>query len=92
VKRSISGMEWLAGLGYCWLVGTEIVCYLNLGRGRVLSRLMMGQLPRTYVQKDGTVVPHAARPVSVRISDFIASIVLFFTLFFHSLFEAADFY
>jgi len=44
---------------------------------------------RTYVQKDGTIVPHSNRPVSTQFKDFLSSIILFLTLFWHSLFQVA---
>ena len=48
---------------------------------------MAGQQPRTYIAKDGSIVPHASRPLSVKLNDFIAAVILFFTLFFQSLFR-----
>ena len=43
---------------------------------------------RTYVQKDGTIVPHASRPLFARFNELISSLVLFLTLFWQSLFQA----
>jgi hypothetical protein len=42
---------------------------------------------RTYIQKDGTIIPHSSRPLSARFSDLVASLVLFLTLFWQSLFN-----
>ena len=50
-----------------------------------LSSLTMPAPQRTYVQKDGTIVPHSNRPVSAQFKDFLTSIILFLTLFWHSL-------
>ena len=42
---------------------------------------------RTYIQKDGTIIPHSSRPLSARFSDLLASLLLFLTLFWQSLFN-----
>jgi hypothetical protein len=42
---------------------------------------------KTYVQRDGTIVPHASRPLSARFTDLVSSFALFLTLFWHSLFQ-----
>jgi hypothetical protein len=46
---------------------------------------------KTYVQRDGTIVPHASRPLSARFSDLVSSFALFLTLFWHSLFQVFNF-
>ena len=74
----------------CYLVRIEIHIgeYASEPRESTCFEFVMtGENQRTYVQKDGTIVPHSSRPLSVRLNDFLASIILFFTLFFHSLFQ-----
>ena len=46
---------------------------------------------RTYVRKDGTLVPHTSRPLSARFSDLLSSLVLFLTLFWQTLFQVTTF-
>ena len=44
---------------------------------------------RTYVRKDGTLIPHTSRPFSARFTDLLSSLVLFLTLFWQTLFQVA---
>jgi hypothetical protein len=44
---------------------------------------------RTYVQKDGTLIPHSSRPLYAQFRDLLSSLVLFLTLFWQSLFQVS---
>lgn len=65
-----------------WNFVTDIHCVEDRSQLR-----MMPPSQRTYIQKDGKVVPHGQRPLSARLRDLVASIILFFTLFLNSLFQ-----
>ena len=73
------------------ILGQVPYCYFWSDRdsGEESKKLTMTHpVQRTYVQKDGTIVPHTARPLSARFNELISSLLLFLTLFWQSLFQA----
>src|SRR5579859_1813347 len=69
-------------------ISLSLVSPPSLHCAAALSTMSNTNTPqRTYIQKDGTVIPHSSRPLSARFSDLLASLVLFLTLFWQSLFN-----